>query len=338
MNNVSYIGERPSQDNMHAGSKARVDIDILLETMGFHKELNLENSKRQGTYNRIRYEINKLMTIIKISSIKNRILIMQYPYYISKMLMNKLYKKTLDNKVVLVVHDIESIRDGGNVSKEVNFLNQAHLLIIHNQDMLNKLLCIGVKTPMICIELFDYLLYKGVPLQNYDLGNKVVFAGNLGKSNFLKDPQCGNLKIEFCLYGPNFDAETMLHQNITYCGSFYPEEIPYNLKGSFGLVWDGDTVGECSGLMGEYTRYNNPHKLSMYIAAGLPVIVWKEAAIANFVEKNKIGFTVNDLQDIEREIKELTTEDYEEYLMNIRELQKKVCSGYYTSKALKHII
>ena len=31
MNEIYYIGERPSPRNMHAGSKERIDVDIILE-------------------------------------------------------------------------------------------------------------------------------------------------------------------------------------------------------------------------------------------------------------------------------------------------------------------
>lgn len=59
-------------------------------------------------------------------------------------------------------------------------------------------------------------------------------------------------------------------------GSFKPEESPEHLQG----VWDGDSVDTCAGNTGAYLRYNNPHKTSLYLACGMPVIVWKEAAIA----------------------------------------------------------
>ena len=81
-------------------------------------------------------------------------------------------------------------------------------------------------------------------------------------------------------------------------------------------------------------KYNNPHKLSLYIAAGIPVIVWKQAAVAKFVQDHNIGLTVNSLKEISDKIDKLTKEEYESFLLNIRELQIKVCGGYFTNKAL----
>ena len=56
-------------------------------------------------------------------------------------------------------------------------------------------------------------------------------------------------------------------------GSFLPDELPSALEGSFGLVWDGDSSKTCSGVFGEYLRYNNSHKASLYLASGFPIIV-----------------------------------------------------------------
>ena len=62
-----------------------------------------------------------------------------------------------------------------------------------------------------------------------------------------------------------------------------------NLFGSFGLVWDGMSSETCKGSFGEYLRINNPHKTSLYLASGIPVIIWSKAALAEFIEKNKCG-------------------------------------------------
>ena len=81
-------------------------------------------------------------------------------------------------------------------------------------------------------------------------------------------------------------------------------------------------------------KYNNPHKLSLYIAAGLPVVVWEKAAIADFVKKYNIGIIVKSLLDLDKEINSLSEEQYEEFKQNILVLQKNVTNGYYTRRAL----
>lgn len=62
-------------------------------------------------------------------------------------------------------------------------------------------------------------------------------------------------------------------------------------------MWDGDGINGCSGNTGEYLRYNNPHKLSLYMVSGLPVVIWSKAAEAEFVINNKVGVVVDDIND-----------------------------------------
>ena len=30
-----------------------------------------------------------------------------------------------------------------------------------------------------------------------------------------------------------------------------PDELPFAMKGSFGLVWDGESANTCTGIFGE---------------------------------------------------------------------------------------
>ena len=82
-------------------------------------------------------------------------------------------------------------------------------------------------------------------------------------------------------------------------------------------------------------KYNNPHKLSLYIAAGLPVVVWRQAAIADFVETNNIGITIESLTDISKRIQTLSVSEYNEMAMAVKKLQKQVVSGSFTRRCLK---
>ena len=71
-------------------------------------------------------------------------------------------------------------------------------------------------------------------------------------------------------------------------------------------------------------------KLSCYTAAGIPVIVWEKAAIADFVKKYDIGYTIKSIYDINN----LDLKDYNRKQENIKELQKKVRNGYFTKRVV----
>src|SRR5690606_41821367 len=60
------------------------------------------------------------------------------------------------------------------------------------------------------------------------------------------------------LYGNGFSKENLDPQKklLHYQGSFPPDEVAQYIKGHFGLVWGGNAVEKCSGILGEYLKYN----------------------------------------------------------------------------------
>jgi len=242
------------------------------------------------------------------------------------------------NHICFFVHDIDYLRQKKDYAagETVKFLNQAQTLICHNPKMIQKLQEDGVTRPRyISLQLFDYLVPGGVTVR-HDFGCSVVFAGNLAKSGFIYQLAQQNLHFSLHLYGvpcPSFE-----NQNIVYEGSCPSDELVNHLNYSYGLVWDGDGIETCSGEIGEYTKYNNPHKLSLYMTAGMPVIVWSQAAIADFILENKVGFVVDSLLEISQKIESVTKEQYEAYLKNAAKIQKRVLNGEYTKEAYQAVL
>ena len=131
------------------------------------------------------------------------------------------------------------------------------------------------------------------------------------------------------------DKNIKLGDNLKYFGSFKPDELPGKLEGKFGLVWDGDSLDTCSGNTGNYLRYNNPHKTSLYLSAGIPVIIWKEAAMSNFIEKHKAGILVESLTEIDDVINNISDSDYTELKNNAIQIGMQLRNGYYYKKAVQ---
>lgn len=339
MKKITYLGENPAKEN-HAGNKARLDIDNILFSRYGKPFLGLNTTKFNSIFDKILYLASPStwnLCYRLLRKYDSNILI-QYPFYYNMILNYAVTKLSIDNSSILFIHDIDCLREFNNISmqKLKEELNACKVLVVHNKLMIEKLRDFGVISYMVNLQLFDYLL-TAVPKPKRNLSKLIAFAGNLGKSKFLKVSKLEQLKIKFNLYGPNFDSSSMLWKNISYCGSFAPDEIPYKLEGSFGLIWDGDSLETCEGAVGYYLRYNNPHKLSLYIASCLPVIVWKEAAVASFVEKYNIGLTISSLFEIEKAISKVSKEQYFNYIENIQKLQAKVCNGFFTNQALDEI-
>lgn len=339
---IFFIGEKLEVDN-HAGSKARTDINNILNKLKYNLIENIENKRFNLKIKKIFFllKLSNLNKLYKIITLRKKFLIIQYPFYFNFIINWVLYfiLKRNFNKYILFIHDIDTIRDvsNKNIKNEINIFNNMYAIIVHNEKMKDFLIDNGVKTKIIVLELFDYLLNKEYPNRDYKLGKSVAFAGNLAKSEFLQREEIKDLNIKFNLYGPNFNSKNIKGKNIKYNGSYGPEVIPYEIEGSFGLIWDGISLNECAGSFGNYLKVNNPHKLSLYIAAGLPVITWKKAAIADFIKKYDIGFTVDSLYDIEKIISSMDNKQYETYVQNVKKIQEKVCTGYFTKRALDEV-
>ena len=139
---------------------------------------------------------------------------------------------------------------------------------------------------------------------------------------------------EFSIFGINFEEEN-LPQNVHYKGAFSPEELPYYLEGGFGLVWDGDSPYTCSGMFGEYLKMNNPHKASLYLASGFPIIVWRQSALSDFVTKNNCGILVDSLFEIAERLDSISNDEYEELIRNSKKIGDNIRNGHYLKVALE---
>ena len=107
------------------------------------------------------------------------------------------------------------------------------------------------------------------------------------------------------------------------------------LEGDFGLVWDGESLEEGQEAAGRYLRYNCPHKFSLYMAAGMPVIVGKQSAMAEITERETLGITVGSLRELPGKLAELSAEDYREMQENAQRIKERVRQGKYLEDALK---
>lgn len=335
-----YFSEVNHRGN-HAGTKARNDAEKILWMYGA-KPVNTKilelREQHNGIQSNIANRLGFLRYYLDLLAVKNQIVIIQYPMLAFDIQYEYVSKLAKRNRVVFLVHDIQSMRrnDAQGLEREIRMLNLAYGLIVHNRFMEEKLIGIGVQAKHFYrLNCFDYL-YAG-ELEAHHEQMDVAFAGNLEKSTFLQQMSSESDTTTFCLYGPGWNPELAQKARMKYMGSFSPDEIPGKLQGKYGLVWDGDTTAGCTGLMGEYTRINNPHKMSLYLAAGIPVIVWKEAAIAEFVEKNGVGIVTERIDDLQKTLGDITQEQYQAMQQNVNRVRKRLIDGGFLRAVLGEI-
>lgn len=330
-----YVVEVRQENALHAGTKAKQDITNILTKAGFLK-LGIEIPK----YKLVRAIKGNLLWKKELEQINfGDYIFYQYPAY-SRILSDSFIKYANQKKLtkVLIIHDVDSLRfyidSPADCKREINFFNQFEMIIAHNKSMKKWLIDHGVKKEIIDLELFDYLSEVEEEQLVSQKNNAVIFAGNLAKSKFLVDFQA---ESPVWLYG--VDPAAKYPSNISYKGAFPPNELEEELVGSkYGLVWDGDSLVTCNGVSGEYMRYNNPHKVSLYLSLGIPVIIWKEAALADFVLKQGLGITIDNLENLDKILDQISNSEYEEMKHKAIKISKKIRSGKFTSTAVQKVL
>ncbi len=357
-----YIDEHiPEEGKYNALSKARQDVHDILETNGFKRilvptktyDIDEEGMKglsvkvKQGVFIARNFSIWKR----SIESVKRGdTVLVQYPP-LNWTLLNMVIKnlKSRGAHVIAIVHDLDSIRHPSNRKlikkwsyyEDVFALKNFDRIIVHNAAMKLKMQKMGYKvSKLITLKMFDYLMGEdlGDVSDRYALDKPLVLAGNLNfdfgaKSLFLYVNE-EDIGVSFNLYGSGFEEERAEFLTYDYKGAIDPDEVCDKIEGSFGLVWDGNSRYSCRGEWGEYLRISNPHKFSMYIAAGIPVIVSRDAAIAPMVEKYRLGLVVSNLYEIKGAKENLSESDYKKMLDNTRVFAKALRKGRFLEKAL----
>ncbi len=350
---VYYIS-RGRQDVHHAGGKAPNDIYALCERRGWQEFLYPSITK---TEHRFLFHVRRGMLVLLFwcSALfrvrPGDVIFYQHPVrYGSKIacfFLRMLKKRNV--KFIVLIHDLDSLRYQLLWSEQARtnvhfedgeFLKQFDAVICHNEYMKEYLISTGVASDkLICLELFDYLLDEPGFAQLTEEDSLVV-AGNLSakKCGYIYElPQIGG-QYHFNLYGLNYDDSIDHSRKLVYKGSFSPEKLPSVLSGKYGLVWDGNSIESCEGPAGNYLRFNNPHKFSLYMAAGIPVVAWKKAAIAPLINKYKLGVTVDSLRELSGKLQQVSEVEYEQMRDHVAEIRQQVISGHYFNQAIERAL
>ena len=356
-----YVFERGIREMQkeNAGGKARADIDCILESEGFQKIEVLQS---------VNADYNQPSTISKIArrirakgdwkralrNIKDgELVFVQMPLRNHSLGVSKYLSRLSSSgriNLCCLVHDLELLRFASQVdsksikqkeiaSEELTLLKGCNKIILHNSFMVDAVCEIvgeELRRKALTLDIFDYLVDNTIPSKKSQksITKQIVIAGNLikkkaGYAYALPSGLCFNL------YGPGFEGVSS--QGVHYKGSYPADELPSVLEGDFGLIWDGPDTCSCTGVYGEYLRVNNPHKASLYLACGLPIIVWNGAAISKYVVDNGVGIAVPSLDSLPRFLEKISDTEYSNMHSAAVSAGDKVKRGYYFRRVLREI-
>ena len=333
----------------NAGSKARNDVEAILISEGYEGlELKVENWYKMNFFKAQQHKYRATKSVFDQLGAGDE-LVIQFPIIHHTFFISRLIKQAQKRgaKFYLLIHDVETLRHAAgsevkfrhkvrNYFQEKKALMSVDGIIVHNDIMKKVLVSQGVPADkMVSLEIFDYLIPNFEEKTAPQKDQPIIVAGNLNptKSGYLYNlPE----QPAYNLYGVGYDESRAL-KNTSYFGSFMPDDLPAALEGSFGLVWDGDSSETCQGSYGNYLRFNNSHKASLYLASGFPVVVWKESALAHFILEKSCGIAVASLHDLEAALENLTEKEYADLSENARRIGKDLREGYYLRSALKKL-
>ena len=333
----------------NAGNKARNDVEEIVKREGYQPLLlTVEDWYQMGTVKAQQHKAKALAQAFSQLKSGDQLLI-QFPMlhhsFFTTRLVRKIQRRGV--QVYFIIHDLEALRYANLDTvplkhkirvhlQESSLLKVADGVIAHNPIMKSVLVEKGIpEHKLVSLEIFDYLIPNYQEKDGLSKDQPIIVAGNLAqeKAGYLYQLPA---RPAYNLYGVGFDESRAL-ENEAYFGSFLPDELPAALEGGFGLVWDGDSAETCSGVFGEYLRYNNSHKASLYLASGFPLVVWKQSALSRFMLENGCGIAVESLHDLKNTIENLSDADYQELIANAKNIGKKIRDGFYLTRALKEL-
>lgn len=336
---MKYTIEEYLLNEYNASSKARKDISHFVLQNGFRSIFKFDKTKVH------RHKMAKLLLALilcaKIFMLKkDDVLFVQTSLTVLRTILR--IKAFRGFKLIYLVHDLYCLKyntaesrriHAEEISKDVSVLSQCDFVIVHNERMAKGLEGHGCKSRLIPLEIFDYACHLPEKVRTWDIGGKagVVFAGYLGKADFLRElDKISHESFSMIIYG----IPEMAVKNSIYKGCVDADVLPAVIEGHFGLIWED---GYRASPTDNYMCINNPHKLSMYIVAGLPVIAWTGSAVALFVETNNIGITVDSLDELDGRIKSVSPESYSVMVNNCLAIRRKLVRGGYLCEALKKV-
>lgn len=351
--------------SMHSPNTAKRHVDELMKRMGFTDLAVKTGRGKVATFFRKLFSMMNLLLKLK----KGDVLVIQYPFkkfYVIQC--NIAHLKGA--KTITLIHDLGTFRRRKlTAEKEVKRLSHTDVIIVHNQCMNDWLTEHGCRVPLVNLDIFDYLSTEEPLTLNPQLSTlnpqpstlnsqlstvnsslppggvgggshlpTITFAGGISrrKTGFLYQVDEVLEGCHFDLYGSGLIPGTEVEwHNTTYHGQIDSDEFIRTIKADWGLVWDGDTISGCSGIWGSYLRINNPHKASFYLRAGLPVIVWKESAMAPFITSHGVGITVDSLRELPEKLKGITPQEYALYKEAAMNMKKQLNDGHYFRQAFE---
>ncbi len=235
-------------------------------------------------------------------------------------------------KKILFIHDVTPLMFESNrnlLPGYMQIFNDMDLLIVPSQKMAEFLAGEGLTVQKIVVQRmwdFPVSIDTSVTPQFRKVMN---FAGdtNRDKFSFAKGWNYDSVKLVVTAR----EGDWKHGVNIEFLGWIQDQNILANVirkSGGFGLLWAED------GYWKEYMKLNACSKLSLYLAAGLPVIVPNSIPEAGTILRKDLGLAVESLDEAVETVEGMEEGRYRQMVQNVERFAELIRGGFFTRKAL----
>lgn len=371
MNGRIYVLNQRREETFDAAGKAMQDVFSVLADRGANVIWSMPKSSKKFLK---ALDLPYLFFFLLFRAGKRDFVFYSIPESRIKIRLLAKVKRVKGFQMICFINDLNAFRYGyragetlsAEAQAELSDINAAEHVLVPNAGSEEMLRAAGCHSHMVTVGVWDYRMsdaqaaqieqrsQTGRPAGRRGTGAEsggvcgkaeggeaggtfhIAFAGNLNKSEFLAAMEIP-AGVRFDLWG-RLDEERrkMLPDACDYHGLLSSEEVPLAVcTADFGLVWDGTGRDEIEGGLGEYLRYNNSHKCALYLAAGIPVIVWSHAGMAHFVREHQCGILIERLSELSGAIRQA---DYGRLKAAAEEVAPRLRRGYYLNRALDAIV
>lgn len=233
-------------------------------------------------------------------------------------------------RLILITLNVDYLRyDNSDKKSTIDALKQADVLITLSYAMNQQLLADGVFVPMVVLDLHDYLVDGNITESKYT--NKLIFAGSPYKATYMQSWQ-SHIPIDIFAREEAIDHIDQLHDSISYTGYLTPDKMPNLINYGFGLAFDVDSD---AGHFANYQQVNLSHKVSLFLAAGLPILVNAKAASAPILRSANAALVIDSIGDIEDIFYSMDESQYRNLAQGATKLGSLVRDGFFYTKAIR---
>lgn len=347
-----YALSQRAGETYDAAGKAMQDVFSVLKERG--AKIIWSVPKTWKKYLKI-FDIPYLVLFLLFKAGKNDFLFYSIPENKIKIKLLKRIQKIKHYSIICFINDLNAFRYGNTESpdvqahmrEEAQLIGTADYVLMPNENTRKLLITQGIKSKLIPVGIWDYRMTESqietlIHTRKAVSGEKekvvIAFAGNLNKSEFLNKMVLSE-ESDICieLWGKLDESKKeSLPAFCHYNGILPADEVPNAIcTANYGLVWDGVGADEIEGGLGEYLKYNNSHKCGLYLASGLPAIVWTNSGMANFIKEHECGICIDKLSDMEEKIKK---SDYRKLRENAVQVSEDLQKGAYLGQAIDKIL